>query len=109
MKCFGLGPLKDIDFDGAPSQLEADPGSWAGRTVVRTANKTSLSWPEFVSHLVNTPVSGWDPHWAPQHSHCLPCHLPYSAILHQASNTSNGFCSACTQICVLSVGLEAGR
>ena len=35
----------------------------------------SPTFKEFISFLVNTPVSQYDPHWKPMYIQCLPCHI----------------------------------
>ena len=71
--------------------------------VTEAKYKKAPTFKEFVSFLVNTPVTQWqdmicqicimvcvqvseyDPHWRPMYVQCLPCHISYSVIARMES------------------------
>ena len=58
-------------------KILSNPGSYAGRQVAMALNHTNphnpVSWQDFISYLLHTPVQEYDTHWYPQYLQCAPC------------------------------------
>ena len=63
----------------------SSPPSWARSSLCsrlgRGGGTCRLSWPEFVHHLLSTPPSLYDSHWAPLSHHCQPCQVSYDLVM----------------------------
>jgi len=68
----------------APTSSSPSP-SWALRRLCsqlgRGEGRCRVSWQEFVLHLLASPPSTYDSHWAPLASHCQPCQVNYDLVL----------------------------
>jgi len=64
------------------------------------SSKAEPTWKEFVTYLINTPITKFDEHWMPMWMLCSPCVVRYTAIAKMESFSED------TQFIINEAGLE---